>query len=486
MNTPPNILLITCDQLRWDTLGFQKRFPVRTPTIDALAREGVVFDQAYCAYPICVPSRASITTGRPCYDHGVYYNEMGWGEDIPTLPGTLSRNGYYSVAVGKMHFQPKSLHHGFDKRRADNEIHYHDYLAAHGIDNPHAHRPTPDGTPHHPDTILNTFQLADPGMPPEHYVTTYTTNEALDELDLIHQRRRTPPSGSEPFFMWLSYIKPHTPCDPPEPYGSMYDPDDLPPINRDAGELDRFPKQLQWYRSHWDVLNEHTIRKLRARYLGNISMIDDQLARVMQKLDELGLRESTIIVFSSDHGDYLGDHFCQQKSFFHDCSSRVPLIVSGAGVAGGRRVEDNCSHLDLTPTLLEAAKLARPGRRNPMGRPIGHHSDFSPALSLWPIVTGQSEGELRPDRIVFSESAIHGYSLMLKQGSTKINYYDDTHEVERFDLDKDPDELHGEVCKLTDAELPEDIRQTLAEVHAKAHRHSGGFYGDADWQQLFS
>ena len=484
MNRPLNVLFITCDQLRWDTLGFQNRFPVTTPTIDRLAREGVVFDNAYCSYPLCVPSRASITTGRPCYEHGVYYNQMGWPDEVPTLPGTLQRNGYHSVSVGKMHFQPRNLHHGFAKRRADNDIHYQDYLERLGISRSADDVGPGDGTPHFPDRIAVEYKTADPGVPAQHYVTNYITDQALQELDLIRRRRDLPPDGDEPFFMWLSYVKPHTPCDPPEPYRSMYDADDLPGINRDPGELERFPKQLQWYKSHWDVLEDQVIRELRARYLANVTLIDDQLKRVMDKLEELDMIETTLIIFSSDHGDYLGDHHCQQKSFFHDCSSRVPLIFWGAGVHGGRWIRENCSHIDLMPTVLEANSLARPGRRDPFGELLPPYSDFSPAVSLWPAVTGA--GKLDTNRVVFCESGVHGYSLMLKQGQFKYNYYEDSHEIERMDLETDPDELHGELFDVNNAGLPVDVAEVLRYIRRRAHEHSGRYYGMGDWQMIFT
>lgn len=466
-----NILFITADQLRYDALGFQNVFPVRTPTIDRLADEGTVFDQAYCANPLCVPARASIMTGQPCCEHGVYYNDGSWDPNLPTIPGVFSDNGYATVAVGKMHFRPDGVHRGFDKRAARN---YARYLQRHELEE---HQPPAgDGSPHAPNLIKWEYDLDHAAVPKEHYRTRYIADCAIHELDLLHKRRECGPEGDEPFFMWLSFIQPHTPCDPPPPYDRMYDPDDLPAPVRSEEEAERFPQAVAHFRSHWDQLDDETIRRLRARYLGNVTMIDDEIARVLGHLENLGIRDNTLIVFSADHGDHLGDHGLQQKSFFYDAAARIPLIFQGPGIPAGRRIDANVSHLDLTPTLLHYAKLARTQQFDPDGQPIYPDADFGDAVDLTPAFADNEADGLNPQRPVFCESGVHGLHIMVKLGDQKYNYYPDTQEIEHYDLTADPNELNNLGGDLVFENLPPAVKKFFERVLTRAERYRNRYY----------
>ena len=472
-----NILFITADQLRWDALGFEGVFPVRTPNIDRLARHGTVFENAYCSNPLCVPARASIMTGRYCADTGIYYNSREWDERLATIPGELGANGYYSVAVGKMHFRPRRANRGFAKRTADNSLDYPGYLRRKGYKVRQKKR-RGDGSIHNDEAIWDEYTHQASELPVEDYVTGYTVDKALHELDLIGDRRECTPGGNEPFFMWLSFIKPHTPCDPPEPYFSMYDPDDLPPPVRNEQERAAFPKTKKRFENNWKVLTDDVIRKLRAQYLGNVTLIDDQLGRVFDKLDEMGIADNTLIIFSSDHGDHLGDHHLQQKGFFYDCSARVPLIFYGPDIPAGKVIRENVSHIDLLPTLLDYCQLTQPKVHDPAGDLIYRYADFGDAVSLMPAFR---EGEqLDPDRVVVSESGVHGQQIMLKQGSMKYNYYPGNGEIERFDLVEDPDELHDTGKGLTLEALPDKVREKLQEMLRRTRRYHGTWYTHGD------
>jgi arylsulfatase len=469
-----NILFITADQLRYDALGHVGAFPVRTPVIDRLAARGTRFENAYCSNPLCVPARASIMTGKYCCDTGVYYNDQGWSETLDTIPGALGRNGYYTVACGKRHFRPAGACRGFDKRMADNSMDYPRYLATKGLSPFPGERPARDGTPHTPALTQFEMRRDTATVPLEDYVTVYTSNQAIQELRRIRQRRDCTPLGNEPFFMWLSYIKPHSPCDPPPPYNTLYKPEDLPPPVKSEEELAGYCREKAWYKSHWDCLSEEDIARFRARYLGNVTLLDEQIGRVMDELDALGIADNTLIVFSSDHGEHMGDHHFMQKSFFYDCSAKVPLIAAGPGVAEGKTVTQSVSQIDLLPTFLEYCDLTMPLIRDAAGLPISEESDFGDALSLVPALT---EGGMLPDdRIILCESGVHGLHVMARRGNQKYNYYYDSRRVEWFDLDEDPDELHDKGQTLSFDDIPDDFRAALQDLLNRAGRYHGKFY----------
>ena len=471
-----NILFITADQLRYDTLGFQGVFPVKTPNIDRLARRGTVFDNAYCANPLCVPARASIMTGKYSYDTGVYYNGGEWDEALKTIPGELAANGYYTVAAGKMHFLPKAAHRGFHKRMADPGLHYKDYLRRKGyLDQLQSEfKPAGDGTPHCDEIIEWVYSKPPTQLRREDFITPYIASEAIHELDLISRRRECLPGGNEPFFMWLSFTKPHQPSDPPEPYYSMYDPDEIPGPVRGEHEPEQFPRQLKRFRRNWDILDDDLVRKNRARYLGNVTLLDEEIGRVLDKLDALGLGENTLIILSADHGDHLGDHHLQQKGFYFEPSVKVPLIFCGPGIPAGVRIQENVSHIDLLPTVLDYCQLTQPLHRDPAGDIIYRYADFGDARSLMPAFhDGRS---LDAHRIVLAEAGIHGLHIMLKRGNEKINYYHDTGEIERYYLDKDPDELNNTGQGVTLDGLPEDVRCRLRDVLHRIKPYESGYY----------
>jgi arylsulfatase A-like enzyme len=444
-----NILFITMDQIRYDALGFLGVFPVKTPNLDALAARGTVYENTYCSSPLCVPSRASIMTGKyPC-DLNVYYNDQAWDESLPTLPGELSKNGYFSVGVGKMHFRPSRKYFGFDKRCADNYTDYLLHLERHGI----AH-----------DQAQNEFEeergldysTRPSSIPLEHYRPVYTTDRAIHELDLIASRRECKPGGNEPFFMWYSFLLPHTPCMSPEPYFSMYSPEDMPAPVRDEKELDSFAPPVQRWRDFWRFIDDERIAKLRAQYMGCITLVDEQIGRVIDHLKKLELYDNTLIVFTSDHGDYLGDHFMQQKGFFHDCSSKVPLIIAGPDVPVNKRISGNASLIDLMPTLLSYCGLE-----------YRHYDDASRTSIL--LDAESTDGvnlleDIDPERVVVSESGIHGLSIMLRHRDIKIVYYDQTQQFDRFDLAVDPNELDNTGAGLTMENLPEPFAAELRSV----------------------
>jgi arylsulfatase len=460
-----NILFITADQFRADCLGSAGVFNVRTPNLDALVEEGASFSNAYCSYPMCVPARASLMNGLYNCDNGVYYNDQGWDDTLRTLPGELSANGYHSVAVGKMHFRPDRKYYGFDKRCADSGTDYQLYLQRNGIEK--------DGPQNELERKYYTFKTRPTTVPLEHYLPVYITDRAISELDLITSRRDCQPGGNEPFFMWHSFLLPHTPCDPPEPYFSMYDPNDIPPPVRDEKELASFSPEVKRWHEGWHFMDDEWVRKMRAQYLACCTLVDDQIGRVINHLKKLDIYDNTLIVFSSDHGDYMGDHSMMQKAFFHDCSARVPLVFRGPDIPSGQVIEENVSHIDLMETLLDYTDLKMKHKDDVGGKKIVLGEEQGDGVSMLSAFDGTG---LDPERVVVSESGIHGLSVMLKHRDMKYVYYYDSESFDYFNLTEDPDELNNLGAGVTRDSLPPPVSEMLASVLERAGKHRDQSY----------
>lgn len=465
-----NILFIMSDQFRHDTMGFKGKFPVRTPNLDVLAANGTVFENAYCANPVCVPARASLMTGVYSYDHGVYYNDANWPRSMETLPRSLTDNCYYAVHIGKKHIFPNRCSIGFDKLVLKQG--YGDFRKK------REKALTPNqGSWTTVETLNRGYPIEPTDQPIEHFEPVHCTDKALHELDLIASRRECGPDGDEPFFMKISYSKPHSPCNPPEPYFSMYDRKDLPPPVATEAEIKSFSQQARKWYDIWNQMDDERKLKHRAQYMGCVTLVDEQIGRVVQKLKDMGVYDNTLIIFTSDHGDHLCDHHMQQKAFFYDCSAKVPFIWSGPSVPKGKRVKENVSHIDMFPTLMEYCELAMPRIRDAAGELIYRDTHDGDAQSLIPYF--YQDGPVNPERIVISENAMYGQRFMLKKGDEKVNHYvepDAPGEFDYFNLAEDPDELDNKGGSFTADDLSPDMRAAFNKVLSKSKQYQSGHY----------
>ena len=387
-STPPrqkNILWIMCDQLRYDYLGCTGHPTLKTPHIDALAKRGVMFSRAYVQSPICGPSRMSFYTGRYMRSHGSHWN--GWPLRVgePTLGDHLKAVGVRNVLVGKTHMTPdveglKALgiapdsvigvhvsQCGFEPYERDDGLHpsgrarprYDAYLREHGFDaeNPWEHWANSGEAEN--GTLQNGWLLAHADkaarVPEEHSETPYMIRRAMDFITDAEGE-----DDAKPWCLHLSLIKPHWPYIAPEPYASMYTPADILPAIRSEGERDN-PHPV--FGAYMDMRYSRNMSRDEARervipaYMGLIKQIDDQIGVLVAFLDERGLTDNTMIVFTSDHGDYLGDHWMGEKDLFHDQSARVPLIIvdpdAQADATRGQVDDSLVEAIDLAPTFLD-------------------------------------------------------------------------------------------------------------------------------------
>jgi arylsulfatase A-like enzyme len=382
-----NILFIMCDQLRWDYLSCYGHPNLATPNIDALAARGVRFTRAYVQSPVCGPSRMSFYTGRYVSSHGATWNGVPLKVGEMTLGDYLRPLGVETVLVGKTHMRadtegmarlgvdPNSIigvrvaECGFDPYERDDGLHavgpdgrydpqvprYNRYLndKGYGGDNPWhdwANAAAGEG-----NALASGWAMRHARKPArvaeEDSETPYMTRRAMDFMA---------EAGDRPWCLHLSYIKPHWPYIAPAPYNAMYGPGDVLPAVRSEEER-RDPHPI--YAAFMDlrVSGAFSREDVRAEvipvYMGLIKQIDDQLGHLFRFMEGRGLLESTLIVFTSDHGDYLGDHWMGEKDLFHEPSVRIPLIIcdpsSEADAVRGSACDALVEAIDLAPTFLD-------------------------------------------------------------------------------------------------------------------------------------
>ncbi len=342
-----NVIFLFDDQHNADCLSLMGHPIVKTPNLDRLGSNGVHFNNMYCCGAICGPSRTSFFTGTYLRTHGHYFNTGDMRRDIPSLVQILHENGYDTFQTGKNHLPPKIADH-FDEMHTMST--YGNYLKAKGL-------------PKDSFTGLEkkNFMAKTSVLPEEEQDETWTADRAIDYL-----RSRT--DKSNPFFMWVSFHRPHAPHTPPENYDDLYKPEDIPV---DWDEYEAFENSRLQNRpmieDFWKVgavrHDPSIFQKAVCRYLALITLIDKNIGRILDTLKEQGLDQETIIVFSSDHGDWAGKYGQLGKNLpAYDPLLRIPFIWYDPKRAGdgGRCVNGLCSNVDFMPTLLDRLGLAIP------------------------------------------------------------------------------------------------------------------------------
>jgi arylsulfatase len=349
----PNVLVLMLDQMRWDAVAAHGNRVIATPAMDELCRRGTTFSQAHTPSPVCVPARAGMLTGLLPHRSGVFSNETPLPEGAPTFVRALAESGYDTCAIGKMHFTPVRARHGFDRMLLSEEIPENpdeDEYLRDLIDNGFGYVEEPHGVRHELYYSPQPSQL-----PEEQHTTAWTGRRTIGFLE------QHASSSDRPFLCFTSFIKPHPPFDPPSPWHRMYDPLDMPDPVRDEAELDRLSHQQRLqHRGKWipgdaDLLR---IRTMRAYYYACVSFVDAWIGRILRTLDRLGLADRTMVLLTSDHGEYLGDHWSFGKRGFHEPASRVPLIVAGPGVVPGSTSDGLVMLPDIAATMYDLAGAA--------------------------------------------------------------------------------------------------------------------------------
>ena len=467
---PGNILFIMCDQLRFDYLSCYGHPVLRTPNIDSLAKKGMRFTHAYCSSPICGPSRTSFYSGRYASSHGVLGNDDSARLDEKMIADYLQPMGYRSAVVGKTHvrknlqaislgldpdspwckasqtggFEPYESHEGLFPDPILNMFSdqgYHTYLKSLGYDSNNPWERNANSSVDPDGNLCSGWSLRSSRYPAAvdeiHSETAFTTRRAMDFIQEC---------GDQPWCLHLSYIKPHWPIIAPAPYHEMYRQFEVPNAVRNEVERQNphpvykaFMEQEYSTSYSRDDVRDAVI----PTYMGLIRQVDDHLGRLFAFLREQGLDENTLIIFTADHGDYLGDHWLGEKDLFHDVSAKVPLIISDPHTDANATRGQTCGQLveavDILPSLVEYA-----GGLTCRERVEGQ--------SLLPLIHGQTDGVFREYAVSEIDYADRGARGLLNLAPYECRAtmvcdhrwkYIHHHRfpAQLFDLENDPDEL---------------------------------------------
>jgi arylsulfatase A-like enzyme len=454
----PNVLLICTDHWPGSLLGCAGHPTIHTPTLDDLARNGILFRNAYSECPVCVPARRTLMTGLLPRSHGMLQNAHMPMPDVPTLAACFGRAGYQTSAVGKLHVQPQRQRIGFDEVLLDEEGRgkegaiqddYELFLGDHGYPGQRF-----AGGMNNNEYVWRPWHL-----PERFHVTGWAASMMARQI-----RRRDP---LRPGFWYLSFSHPHPPQAPLQAYLDLYrefEPPE-PHIGDWARPREGMPSALraETHRlAHWNERPDQ-IRAIRRAFYAQCTHIDHQIRMVIGTLREEGLLDDTIVCFTADHGDMLGNHRMWAKHQMYDDSNRVPLILMGTrgqmldGTVGHHRADDRLVGLaDLMPTLLELAGLPVPAHVE--GRSIVAGDGRELIHGLWG--GGPAEG-MSPTR-------------MVRDARYKLVYYPVGNVVQLFDMVEDPREMRD----LADDSAHSEVRRRLEREMALFLRASDE---DAEW-----
>lgn len=482
MKKKPNILLITSDQQHFDTIGAVNK-EIKTPNLDRLVKMGTTFDRAYTVNPTCTPSRATLITGKYPSQHGAWTLGTKLPETEKTLGEILQKEGYRTALIGKAHFQPlksteefpsleaypilqdleywenfKEDFYGFEKaeltRNHTNEPHvgqhYALWLKEKGCENWKDYFLAPTGN-------MDSKKEHIWDIPEEYHYDTWIaerTNALMEEYK----------EKDENFFLWASFFDPHPPYLAPEPWASMYDPEKLTIPGVVEGEHKDSPPHIQKtqkenpdfseYRetgypihgmSRTHLVEKEKLKKDIAIYYGMVSMMDHYIGKILDKLDELGLTEDTLVIFTTDHGHYYGHHGLTRKGpFMYEDLIKIPFLARWPKKIEENKVNSSMQSLvDVVPTILEVAGLEIPREMTGISQ-----------LKVW---TGEKE-KVR-DSVICEN---HHEPTTINQRTFideryKITVYMDKEYGEIYDLKEDP----KEIINLWDKEEYAEIKTKL-------------------------
>jgi len=429
MNRPPNILWYCTDQQRFDTIGALGNPHVQTPRLDRFVEEGVALTHAFCQSPICTPSRSSFLTGQyPARLRSTRNGNAHFDHAPPLISQLLAEVGYRCGNVGKFHLQssgqrtePRMKDDGYSFWRFSHaprddwkEGHdYADWVRANGGD-------------------LDALRARPEGVPTELHQTTWATEASIE---FLREQETTP---DQPWMLTINPYDPHPPFVPPKSYSDRFDPEDMPGPIFEPGDLEEERRLLELgidFQGEPDTPDAHGAKAAQARYYAMIAQIDDQFSRLLEYLDQCGQAENTIVVFTSDHGETLGDHGLMAKGCrFYEGLVRVPLLIRWPGTAQPGLLSDALVELlDINATLLEAAGVDLPD----------HHQ----GQSLVPLLRGEADAHRESVRCEYFDSldayftqGTGAFGTMYRTERHKLCVYHGYGTGQLFDLEADPGE----------------------------------------------
>lgn len=441
----PHILLIMTDQHRADALGCMGNSSINTPNIDSIAGNGACFVQGYSSTPSCTPARAGLLTGMSPWNHGM----LGYGKVARKykfeMPRMLRKLGYHTFGIGKMHWSPPKSLHGFhgtlveESSRKEQDGFVSDYMDWFKLEAP---GDDPDKTGIGPNEHRAGVYQLDERLHP----TAWTGETATRFIQNYNQ--------AKPMFLKVSFVRPHSPYDPPQRYLDMYKGVSVPPpvVGEWAGKFAGFPKSTD--AAFGDYGAEYAVNS-RRHYYANITFIDDQVGKILEALKKKGMFENTMICFTSDHGDMLGDHHHWRKTYAYRGSSNVPFLVSWPEsmqfrAERGCKIDYPVELRDILPTFLEAA-----------GGDVPKEMD---GLSLLRLLRSK-DPEWRPwlDLEHATCYTKENYWCALTDGKMKYIWFFSTGEEQLFDLVSDANELKNQAVNPAFRSRLEQWRARMAD-----------------------
>lgn len=482
MAKPTNVLFIITDQQRWDTLGCYGNELIRTPHLDCLAAQGMAFDRAYCESPICMPSRVTLLTGKRASHHGVTLHCAGMRTGERTLAHAFSEHGYRTHAVGKLHLQsqvhpgnPESIpdwragryagwrgpYAGFDTAEMilghSNALcgQYGDWLRSRHADRCHLlweenWRQLPVGCG---------FGAYDNDIPEDLHATAWCADRALEAMSQAAD-------AGKPFFLHIGFPDPHWPINPPPRWFHMYDGVDIPASTAfpEDRELSGYPRLFRAMRDGslppdgpcdggcHPISNAADVASLTRAYWGAISFIDHHVGRLLDGLRRLRLEDDTLVIFTTDHGEFMGDHGLMTKgNFLYDSFVRVPFLSRLPGrIPAGARHNGLLSFLDVPATIAALCGID-PGLRH----------DGCDQSSAW---QGGPALRRRLDISHFSHDVDRGWPdlhTLVTEDGWKLTYYAGEDVGELYHLPSDPAERRNRWTDPADREQRDTLIRTL-------------------------
>lgn len=463
MTRPANLIFFLTDNHNRNFLGSAGHPMVKTPALDSIAERGVRFSSAYCATTLCCPSRAALATGRYPHQTSYWDNAMIYDGRVPTWHHRLRDAGVETTAIGKLHYRSHDDDNGFSEEI--NTMHVVDGKGS----------------------LLTLLRATEEGVPSRGGHKGIYADSTVGEADYqIYDRDITVRAvdwlkahadSDQPWALLVSYPSPHPPFKVPQRFWDMYAPEDAPmPVQWRPDGRPKHPAMdyLAWMNQIEDGFDEEFIRKAIAGYCGLITHTDEQIGQVLGAAERLGLMEDTRVVYTSDHGEAVGDHGVLGKACLMEHSVGVPLLMAGPGVPEGRVIDQPVSQVDLYPTLVESC-----------GASLTEEDHDLMGRSLWPAMNGGAG-----DRAVFAEYHAMGSknsSFVLRDGDFKLIYHVEMPN-QLFHLKADPREevdlLAEGAAHPKEAELVAKLRQLVdpealdARSKAEQRAHMEKFGGE--------
>ena len=439
MSKRPNILFIESDQHNPAVMGCGGDTVVSTPNLDALAARGVILENSYCASPICVPSRASMLTGQYPYQNEVWTNSQYLHSAIPTFAHSLGAAGYRPVQIGRMHFNGPDQLHGFTERFVGDHTSNHlgadqvDHGALHGTAGPS--RISLELSGHG----LNSYQVHDEKV-------------AASTVDFLNEYAKN--NSDEPFALAIGFMLPHQPFVATKDDYDQYRGKVPPPKNPRKFEDETHP-YLKWWKSHTGLqcVTPEEVERTRTAYYGLVTRLDTLLGDIFNTLKSHGLIENTLIVYTADHGEQIGEKGLWWKQTFYEDSAKVPAIISWpAHIPQGEKINRVTSQVDLNATMLDAAQA--PPLPSSNGRSLLPLVE-NPYDETWHDIAF-SEYCTEPEDAAHSDGQKIWQNRMVREGDWKLVYYHGM-PSQLFNLKDDPDELNDLVSNPDYADTAEHL-----------------------------